>query len=351
MPLNPRIVAPLLIALISLQARGQSAGGGGPTVGPAAPAAAAATTPPDDLNLRFANGIAAIAEEKIITVDDVRREIGPLIPQIQREAHSEEEFNQKLQALEDNSIQNLIDKVLIIKEFRKDEKHKIPDSIIDNMLADELSEQFDNDRSKFLAYLRARGTTYKDYRKEKEEDIIYHYMLGQQRRSQSIVSPVKIEEYYKENKDRFYQDDSVHLRLIQLVKSDSATEGELKGKAEAIVLRARAGEKFEDLARQYSEDSRRNKGGDWGWMKRADLKPEFSDPLFVLKKGEVTEPIVTPEGVFVLYVDDRKFAGIQPLDEVRPQVEQILVQQMTRDSEERWLERLRSEGYVKHFND
>ena len=44
-----------------------------------------ATTPPDNLNLRYANGIVAIAEDKIITVDDVRREIGPLIGEIQRQ--------------------------------------------------------------------------------------------------------------------------------------------------------------------------------------------------------------------------------------------------------------------------
>ena len=55
----------------------------------------AQTAPSDDnLNLRFANGIAAIAEDKIITVDDVRREVTPLIPQLQRDARNEQEFNQ-----------------------------------------------------------------------------------------------------------------------------------------------------------------------------------------------------------------------------------------------------------------
>src|SRR5476649_1859404 len=126
----------------------------------------------DNLNLRFANGIAAIAEDKIITVDDVRREINPLIPQLNREARNEQEFNQKLEALQDNAIQNLIDRVLIIKDFEKDEKRHVPDSFVDNQIADQLNEQFDNDRSKFLAYLRARGTTMRDYRKEVMEDII-----------------------------------------------------------------------------------------------------------------------------------------------------------------------------------
>ena len=310
----------------------------------------AQTAPADDnLNLRFANGIAAIAEDKIITVDDVRREVTPLIPQLQREAHNEQEFNQKLEALQDNAIQNLIDRVLIIKDFQKDDKKHVPENFIDNQIADQLTEQFDNDRSKFLAYLRDRGTTMRDYRKEVEEDIIYNYMMHQQHKSKSIVSPVRIEQYYKENKDRFYQDDSVHLRLIQLSRANAQTDGELKGQADAILLRLRSGEKFEDLAKEYSSDSRRAKGGDWGWMKRSDLKPEFSEPLFAVKKGECSEPVVLPEGCFLLYAEDRKYAGIQPLDEVRDQIERILVQQMGREYEDRWLERLRRNGYVKHF--
>ena len=310
----------------------------------------AQTAPGDDnLNLRFTNGIVAIAEDKIITVDDVRREVTPLIPHIQREARNEQEFNQKLDALQDNAIQNLIDRVLIIKDFQKDDKKHVPENFIDNQIADQLNEQFDNDRSKFLAYLRARGTTMRDYRKEVEEDIIYNYMMHQQHKSQSIVSPVRIEQYYKENKDRFYQDDSVHLRLIQLSRASGQSDGELKGQSEAILLRLRSGEKFEDLAKEYSSDSRRAKGGDWGWMKRSDLKPEFSEPLFAVKKGECSEPVILPEGCFLLYAEDRKYAGIQPLDEVRDQIERILVQQMGREYEDRWLERLRRNGYVKHF--
>jgi len=314
-------------------------------------ASARAQTPPldDGLNVRFANGIAAIAEDKVITVDDVRRELAPLIPQLQREARNEQEFDQKLAQYQDDAIQHLIDRVLIIKEFRKDDKKHVPDSIVDNAMADELADQFDGDRSKFLAYLRSRGSTLRDYRKEVEERIIYDYEIHQQRKSQSIVSPVKIEQFYKENKDKFYQDDQVHLRLIQLTRANGETDGVLKGKAEAILLRLRSGERFEDLAKEYSEDSRRAKGGDWNWVKRADMKAEFSEPLFALKKGEATDPITTPEGCFVLFAEDRKYAGIQKLEEVRSQVENILVAQMTRESQDRWLERLRRDGYVKHF--
>lgn len=307
----------------------------------------------DGLNLRFANGIAAIAEEKVITVDDIRREISPLIPQIQRDARNEKEFNEKLESLQDSVIQDLIDKVLIIKEFRKakDEKEvrHIPDSYIDNRIADTLSEQFDNDRSKFLAFLRAKGTTLREYRKEVEEDIIYHYMQQQQKKSQSVVSPVRIETFYRENKDRFYQEDSVHLRLIQLSRVDNATDAELKAKSEEILSKFHAGSKFEDLAQEYSQDSRRAKGGDWGWVKRSDLKDDFKNPLFALKPGEVTAPLLLPEGCFLLFAEERKYAGNQAIDDVRDQIERMLVTQMAHTSQERWLERLRRNGYVKHY--
>jgi peptidyl-prolyl cis-trans isomerase SurA len=326
----------LLAALVPfLAARGQVAGTGQPA--------------DDGLNLRFANGIVAIAEDKIITVDDVRREIAPLIPQVQRESHNEKEFNEKIQQLQDSIVNDLIDRVLIVKEFYKDEKHKVPASYVDNQISETIATQFDGDRSKFLAYLRSRGISQKDYRKETEEDIVYQYMRQQQRKSATTISPVRIETFYNENKEHFYQEDTVHLRLIQLNREPDDTDDTLRAKANDIVKQLKAGASFTDLARLYSNDSRRTKGGDWGWQRRSDLRKEFSDVLFTLEPGHYTEPIIMPEGAFLLYVEERKKAGVLPLDEVREQIEHLLVQQSASEAQERWLEKLRRNGYVKHF--
>lgn len=316
----------------------------------AAPAQPQPQQPIDDgLNLRFANGIAAIVEQKVITVDDVRREIAPLIQQVQRESRDEREFNEKLQQLQDNIIQDLIDRVLIVKEFYKDEKRKVPASFIDNQISEIIATQFDGDRSKFLAYLRSRGISQKDYRKEVEEDMIYGYMRQQQRKSASTLSPVKIQTFYDENKDRFYQEDQVHLRLIQFTRGADDTDETLRTKADDVIKQLKSGASFTDLARLYSQDSRRTKGGDWGWQRKSDLRKEFSDILFTLDKGQYSDAIIMPEGAFLLYVEERKHAGILPLDEVRDQIERMLQQQNARQAQERWLEKLRRNGYVKHF--
>ncbi len=307
-------------------------------------------TPVDDgLNLRFANGIAAIAEDKIITVDDIRREIAPLIQQVQRESKNEREFNEKLQQLQDSIVQDSIDRVLIVKEFYKDEKHKIPPSYVDNEISETIATDFDGDRSKFLAYLRSRGISQKDYRKEVEENIVYGYMRQQKRKSASTISPVKIEAFYRENKDRFYQEDQVHLRLIQLARGADDTDETLRKKADDLVAQLKSGTSFTDLARQFSTDSRRTKGGDWGWQRRSDLRKEFSDIIFSLDAGKYSDPVIMPEGAFLLFVEERKKAGILPIDDVRDQIERMLVQQSASQAQERWLEKLRRNGYVKHF--
>jgi peptidyl-prolyl cis-trans isomerase SurA len=350
MMLRRRIVVGLFAAVLGAAVSAQT------PAAPAAPAAAATPSPDpaanaatENLNLRFANGIVAVAEDKIITVADVMREVSPLLPQIRQESRNDKEFQERYDQLVDSIIQELIDRVLIIKEFRKDEKKHIPESVVDSAVADDLADRFDGDRSKFLAYLRAQGKTQKEYRKDKEEEIIYGYMRGQQKKSQSVVSPVKIEQFYDENKDKFYREDEVHLRLIQLTRNEGETDQQLLEVANQIMARFKNGEKFEDLAKEYSKDLKRSKGGDWSWQRRSDIKPEFSDPVFKLKKGEVTAPILLPEGCFILFAEDRHYAGIQPIDEVRDQIERILVTQMSNNSRERWLERLRRNGYVKHY--
>lgn len=319
------------------------------------PFAAAAQAPApvepsaDNLTLRFANGVVAVAEDKIITVDDLRREIAPRVPALQRSARNEKEFNERLETLQDEIVQEMIDRILIVKDFKKEEGRRVPDSFINNIIAEEQIRRFDGDRAKFLAYLRDSGLTYREYRLKVEDDVIYDFMRDKQRKSQNIVSPARVEAFYNENKDRFFQDDQVYMRLLSLTRADGESDADLRARAAKVTARFNAGEKFEDLARELSQDSKRAKGGDWGWQPRADLKPEFSEPLFKLEKGQITEPIVAPEAVYILYVEDRKFSGTQSLADVREQIEKILANLMARDSEARWIERLRRNAYVKIY--
>jgi len=98
----------------------------------------------------------------------------------------------------------------------------------------------------------------------------------------------------------------VRLRLIQLSRQPGDTDATLANQANTILARLRSGESFAGLAQEFSTDKRKEKGGDWGWLKPEDFRPEWSAHAFRLNKGDVSPPLLAPEGCFIIYVEDRK---------------------------------------------
>ncbi len=302
------------------------------------------------IGARFANGIVAIVEERIITVGDVQRAVQPLLPQIRSESRSEAEFRQKLEEIEDTLIQDLADEVLIIKDFYSEENRRIPPYFVDNAINERLIKEFDNDRGRFHAYLRAIGKNAREYRGIVEEEMIVGWMRQEMRKSESIVSPVKIEAFYETNKDRFYQGDGVHLRLIQLAKVTDESDSVLMQTANNIIKQLEEGADFAKLAEQHSQNSTRKKGGDMGWQDRSDLQENLAESAFLLEEGEFSQPIKVGEDIFILLVEEKRSAGIRPISAVRPQIERHLLSQMAKKAEENWLQRLRRNAYIRYFN-
>jgi peptidyl-prolyl cis-trans isomerase SurA len=297
---------------------------------------------------QVANGVAAVVEDRIITIDEVRREISLLVPQLQRDARTEAEFHQKLRVLQDEVVQSLVDRVLVVKHFQK-EGFTVPQSYIESELKELIRRDFDGDRGRFLQYLQSQGMSVRDFRKDLEERIIVQYMRGQMRRSESIVSPARMEHFYEEKKHTFYQDEAVHLRIIQLTSLTNESEDILLQTADYIARQLEEGESFAGLARRFSQDRRRRDGGSWGWIKTDELREDWRDVVAGMEKGQASEPLKTREGIFILYVEDYRQAGIQPIHEVRDQIETILASQMAREAQERWLERLRRNAYVRFY--
>lgn len=138
------------------------------------------------LHAMFPNGIVATVGDKTITVDDVDRELAPLLPKFQHEVRDPNEFRQRLNKLQNDVVTTLVERNLLIQEFSSPSENEapryIPAAYIDQALADTLKEQFSNDPTKLAAYLESRGMTQDQYRKTLEEEIAYGYMRHQQRK-------------------------------------------------------------------------------------------------------------------------------------------------------------------------
>lgn len=301
--LSCALLASLTAVSLTEQIRAQQpAALAAPGLVPTAQPATTADPLADNLDARFANGIVAVVGGKAITVEDVRREVTPFAHQLQSQSKSPEDLRQKLNSLRNSVIKDLIGKRLLITEFRApaegEAPKQIPDTYVENEIARIQREQFDNDRSKFLSYLQARGQTTSDFRRDVEEDIIYHYMVDQEKKQRGNPNARMVE--------AVSLNPEIHLRMIQLSRSPDETDAALLERADPILARFKQGESFESLAKEFGEDKHRARGGDWGWQKASDLRPEYSKQLFALKKGEVSAPIVMQEGCFLLYAEDRR---------------------------------------------
>jgi parvulin-like peptidyl-prolyl isomerase len=121
-------------------------------------------------------------------------------------------------------------------------------------------------------------------------------------------------------------------------------------KAKELIAQLKDGARFIDIAIEHSQDTMAEKGGDWGWVMRSDIRKDLADVAFNLEANAFSEePIVIGNHVFILYVEDRKDEGIQPIEEVRELIENKIMTAISRDSQQKWVARLREDAYIRLF--
>lgn len=292
--------------------------------------------------------IVAVVEDRVITRTEVMKEVEPFIPQIRAASRSEFEFTQRVNAYVKEIVQNMVDRELIVKEF-KAKGMTIPQSYLDTYFEDYINREFNGDRADFIKFIQSQGKTIKQFKNDQEKDIIVGYMQNQKRQSVQEISPAKIKEYYEQNKSKWFSPASAQIRLITLKTGMYATVDDNKKLADEIIARIKKGESFADLARRYSKDDSSAKGGEWGWYKKGELNPLLDKEAFATDVGQVTKPVVIGDMIFILKVEAKKPEGVSSIDDVREQIEWSIVEQNGKALYQKWLEGLRRKAYVKYY--
>ena len=306
------------------------------------------TSPDQGQKLHLGNGIAAIAEGEIITFEQLRKSLDPMVPKLRLQANSEAEFTQLIEKVSKDILQNIIDRIIIVKEAYN-QGIQIPPSYIDGEYESIIKTDFNGNRSQFLAYLNSTGQTQDEFREELKRNIIVNVMQSQNRKKQSQISPEKIEDFYVKNKIRFYQPELIHLKQIILIPKSGETMETVLETANEIVRQLDAGKPIHTLANTYGDKTFNRANGDWGWIKREDLRSELSEVAFDLNIGEYTQPIQLGEAVFILYAENIQNEKIQPISQVRDLIETNLSREIAQKAHDEWLEDLRSKAYVRYF--
>jgi peptidyl-prolyl cis-trans isomerase C len=123
---------------------------------------------------------------------------------------------------------------------------------------------------------------------------------------------------------KVYDEESVKLQQTERVRARHILVGTEK-EAQDILARLAKGEKFEDLAKQFSLDGSKDYGGDLGYFTQPEMVPEFSKAAFALKTGETSQPIKTDFGWHIIRLEDRKQGAAQPYDQVKSAIRNVLL--------------------------
>ncbi|WP_309386500.1 peptidylprolyl isomerase [Cerasicoccus frondis] len=302
----------------------------------------------EDWDIKYTNGIAAQVNDEIITLEALRKEVAPLVPEVRRSSRTRMEFDRNIQSITREILQNMIDQILIIAEF-EEKGYQIPQPYLDNEYDDYITKEFNGNRSEFLEYLALQGKSDLQFREELRDRIVVSYMRSQMLKSQTEVSPQKIQEYYEKNKSQFFEDEGVKLRMITLMPITGESEDLMEQQATTIMEQLSQGADFGELASKYSQDMNAANGGDWGWREYTDLRDVIADAARQLSVGEYSQPIIDNEVTFIVKVDEKRESGVKQLAAVRQEIEQAITNRLARQAQERWLERLRKKAYVKFF--
>ncbi len=84
-------------------------------------------------------------------------------------------------------------------------------------------------------------------------------------------------------------------------------------------------------------------------MTRDTLRPEVRDDAFKLKPGQNSRILMTDDGYYILRVEDVRHSSVQPMADVRAQIEKTLIQEERQRLQQEWIDSLRSKAFIKMF--
>jgi peptidyl-prolyl cis-trans isomerase C len=148
------------------------------------------------------------------------------------------------------------------------------------------------------------------------QNVLISAYLGDYARKHPVSDEAIKKEY--ENIKAQRGDKEYKARHI-LVKEEAAAKG--------IIEKLKKGERFDDLAKQSEDPGSKDKGGDLGWSEPGNYVPPFAAALAKLEKNKFTEtPVKTDFGWHVILLDDTRKLEMPPLDDVKGQIGQMLMQ-------------------------
>ena len=221
-----------------------------------------------------------------------------------------------------------------------------------------------------------QGVSWEDFKQTQKNRIITQKVIGQEVGGHLALSTEEVQKFYDEHKEEMQHAEFIRLSEILITPkaaaptpdpnaanpgtsgqtplddaakqaNDAAALSAAETKAKDVLKQLRDGANFEEIAKKNSDGPSAADGGALGTFERGKLAKELEDQTFAMKTGEITDVIRVKQGYAILRVDDHEMAGVPPLKDALPHIQDALYYQKLQPALRAYLTKLREEAYIK----
>lgn len=258
-------------------------------------------------------------------------------------------LQQALQRGAADDLRNKIDEFLLVQKGKELDINV--DADLNKFIAGVQSDSKIADPDKFHDWVRQIiGMSYEDFRQRKKNELITSRVVDEEVWRNINIPEADMLKYYNEHKADFIRKESVTLREILVSTGDGKPEtvAAARKKADALLARARSGsDKFSDLARQNSDAPSAEDEGLLPPFEKGKLSKPIEDVVFSHEKGYITDIIRIPAGFEFLKIEDHVAEGQATFDDVKAQINNILIRPIADPKLREYLTGLRQNAFLQ----
>ncbi len=287
--------------------------------------------------------IIARVNAEIITQRMYERELATLRNQLAKEA-SGPTFEIRYRESAQNTLRELVDHALLVQKA-KDLDINVETDIVKRM------DQFRKDSN--LATLEdlqreveKAGMLFEDYKDQLRRSLLVREVISRDVGRSVLITRDDARKYFEGHKEEFRSPGGVHLAEV-FISAEKRKPEEAAKRAQEALAELKAGARFAEVVKKYSDAPSAKDEGDLGFFKAGtQMAAGLGAAIDKTEVGETTDPIELKLGYVIIKVVERLSPGLPPFDEVEQRVEGFLYNQRMTPALRVYLTQLRKDSYV-----
>lgn len=285
--------------------------------------------------------IIARVNNEVITQRQFEREKAKLREQLAQDS-SGPELDAKFKEESKDLLRDLIDQALMVQKA-KDLDINAETDLIKRL--DEIRKQSNlatlDDLQKEV---EKQGMIWEDFKEQIRRQILMREVIAREVGSRIMVARDEALQYYSAHKSEFQSAGMIHLAEI-LISTEKYKPEEAEKRAKAALAEVKAGQRFAEVVKKYSDGPNIDQGGDIGYLKAGTVAPAIADAVSKLEVNDNSDLIQTKNGYLILKLLERFSPGIPKFEEVEQRVTEAVYNERMQPKLREFLAQLRKDSY------